>query len=123
MTENPRPARPAATVIGVGDRAAAAAAVLGSRAELARVLSVPESRLRRWITGQATPSPEQARIIVDLDYVIALAGLLWAPPVIYSWLVGRNAFLGGARPLDVLRMRGYAAVIDALDQELAGSYA
>lgn len=109
--------------IQIADRAGAVAAALGSKAQLASMLEVSPSQPTRWIDGSESPNSENARVIVDLDHVIARAGLLWKPSVIGSWLNGSNAFLDGARPIDVLRTTGSAPVIDALDQELAGGYA
>ena len=109
--------------IQIADRAGAVAAALGSKAQLASMLDVSASQPTRWIDGSESPNSENARVIVDLDHVIARAGLLWKPSVIGSWLNGSNAFLDGARPIDVLRTTGSAPVIDALDQELAGGYA
>ncbi len=109
--------------IVIGQRASAVAATLGSKAKLAALLSVAASQPTRWIDGAEKPNSENARAIVDLDYVIARAGLLWNPPVISAWLTGHNAFLDGARPIDVLKTVGSTPVIEALDQELAGGYA
>jgi hypothetical protein len=112
-----------ARMTDVGQRAATVAAALGSKSMLASFLSVSASQPTQWIKGVETPNPENARTIVDIDHVIARAGLLWTPPVVSAWLVGANAFLGGARPIDVVKTRGAEPVIDALDQELAGAYA
>lgn len=109
--------------IEIAHRAGAVAAALGSKAQLASMLEVSPSQPTRWIDGSESPNSENARVIVDLDHVIARAGLLWKPSVIGAWLNGSNAFLDGARPIDVLRTTGSAPVIDALDQELAGGYA
>lgn len=45
------------------------------------------------------------------------------PEVARSWLTGRNAHLGGARPIDVLRLGEGGDVLDALRSELAGGFA
>lgn len=100
------------------------AKALGSRAELARVLRVSNSQPTRWIKGQESPNPENTRAIVDMDHVIARARLLWSDDdVVSSWLNGSNAFLDGARPIDVIATDGSAPVIAALDQAMSGAYA
>lgn len=99
------------------------ASALGSNANLAALLEISPSQPTRWIQGTGRPNPANARAIVDLDHVIARANLLWHPSVVTSWLYGGNAFLEGARPVDVVKLRGAASVIAALDQELAGGYA
>jgi uncharacterized protein (DUF2384 family) len=96
---------------------------LGSQAALANLLNVSTSQPSRWRTGQEAPSPQHARELVDLDHVMARATLLWAPKTALLWLTGSNSFLDGARPIDVLRTSGSAEVIQALDSEMAGSFA
>lgn len=96
---------------------------LGSQAALARLLQVSTSQPSRWRAGHEIPSPEHGRELLDLDHVMARATLLWAPKTALLWLTGANSFLDGARPIDVLRTRGSADVIAALDSEMAGSFA
>lgn len=96
---------------------------LGSGAALAGLLGVNRSQPTQWRKGAESPSPEVGRGLLDLDYVVARASMLWPTDSVVAWLQGQNAFLEGARPIDVLRARGSRDVIDALDAELAGSYA
>ncbi|KXO92751.1 Protein of uncharacterised function (DUF2384) (plasmid) [Tsukamurella tyrosinosolvens] len=56
----------------------------------------------------------------DLDLVLARAAEIWAPAVIQDWLTGSNSYLGGARPIDVLRLRGPEEVLAALEAARAG---
>ena len=105
-------------------RAKSAAEALGSRTRLADALGVSDSQPTRWIRGEDSPNAENARAIVDLEYVVARARLLWSDDeTVNLWLNGRNAFLGGARPIDVIMTRGVSPVVDALDQEMAGTFA
>ena len=109
---------------GVRWRAESAAEALGSRTRLADALGVSDSQPTRWIRGEDSPDAENARAIVDLEYVVARARLLWGDDeTVNLWLNGRNAFLGGARPIDVIMTRGVSPVVDALDQEVAGALA
>jgi uncharacterized protein (DUF2384 family) len=96
---------------------------LGSQAALARLLQVSTSQPSRWRAGEESPSPEHGRELLDLDHVMARATLLWSAKTALGWLIGANSFLEGARPIDVLRLRGSGEVIAALDAEMAGSYA
>lgn len=104
-------------------RTAIVISTLGSQRALADLLNVSRSQPSRWQSGEESPSPEHSRELLDLDHVLARASLLWAPPVVLSWLNGANAFLEGAKPIDVLRVRGSVEVIQALDAEMAGAYA
>ncbi len=98
--------------------------VLGGVTRVAHLLGVSKSQPSRWRTGAETPSPEKARELVDLDHVVARAQLLWADrEVVEEWLTGPNAYLGGATPIDVIRLRGASEVINALDEAMSGAYA
>jgi hypothetical protein len=66
--------------------------------------------------------PESRRRVVDLDYVMARLAELYPEPVARVWRESHNAHLG-ARPVDVLGLRGAGPVIAALDAEAGGAYA
>lgn len=92
-------------------------------AQLARLLGVSRSQPTRWRSGAEQPGPDAARGLVDLDHVMTRALMLWPTRVAVDWLTSANAYLEGARPIDVLKVRGSAEVIDALDAATAGAYA
>lgn len=96
---------------------------LGTAQALAELLNVSRSQPSRWRTGAESPGPEAGRLLIDLDHVLARASMLWPTETARDWLTGSNAFLQGARPIDVLRERGSGEVIAALDAALAGSFA
>lgn len=121
-TKKPRAAGES-SALPIEARVREVAGALGSNANLAALLEISPSQPTRWIQGTERPSPANARAIIDLDHVIARANLLWQPGVVTSWLYGSNAFLEGARPVDVVKLQGATPVIAALDQELAGGYA
>ena len=98
-------------------------ATLGSGQAVADLLGVSRGQPSKWRTGQETPGPDASRQLIDLDHVLARAMMLWPADVAVDWLKGNNAFLEGARPIDVLRTRGSKDVIEALDATLAGSFA
>lgn len=112
------------TALNIQARTDAVAQALGSKAKLAQVLKVSPSQPTRWISGDEAPNSENTRAIVDLEHVVTRARLLWRDEeTVSSWLNGRNAFLDGARPIDVIALHGSGPVIEALDQETAGVYA
>ena len=96
---------------------------VGSAAKLADILGVSRSQPTRWRKGDESPSPQKARELVDLDHVMARALMLFPQPVALDWLNSANAYLDGARPIDVLQLRGSTEVIDALDAAMSGAFA
>lgn len=110
--------------IEIAGRADVVAKALGSRSKLAQFLKVSPSQPTRWIKGDEAPNSENTRTIVDLEHVVTRARLLWGDDeVVNAWLTGRNGFLDGARPIDVIAAQGSGPVIDALDQTTAGAFA
>lgn len=92
---------------------------LGSGAELARLLGVNRSQPSQWRSGKEKPSPRIAQQLLDLDYVMAKALQIWPAKAALQWFHGSNDYLDGARPIDVLKLRGATEVIKALDVEMA----
>ena len=96
---------------------------VGGVNKLAELLEVSNRQPTGWKSGQEQPSPEVAARLLDLDHVIALAVQTWAPAVVMDWMTGADPFLEGARPIDVLRLRGSSDVVEALKATLSGAYA
>jgi Protein of unknown function (DUF2384) len=96
--------------------------ILGNKL-VADLLNVAQSQPSRWRRAQEVPGPQVAPVLVDLDHVVGRLLLLWDRGVVGDWLTGPNAFLDGARPIDVLATRGSSEVIDAIEAETAGAYA
>lgn len=105
------------------ERAAFVVEMLGGTRATARVLDVAPSQPSRWASGEAVPDQDHARVLLDLDHILALAVQVWAPEVARDWLVTGNGHLDDARPIDVLRRHGAADVAVALRAEAAGAYA
>lgn len=109
--------------IRLSDRAEAVIGAVGGVRALAGLMDVSPSQPSRWRQGVEQPSPENSRELIDLDYVFARATLIWEPQVAAAWFMGSNAFLDGARPIDVLKLRGAVEVVAALDAEAGGAFA
>ncbi|MEO5680818.1 MAG: hypothetical protein ABIS47_14250 [Acidimicrobiales bacterium] len=98
--------------------------VAGGTRRAADLLDVAASQPSRWMTGESVPGPEHARMLVDLDHVLAHALLVWADAsVARDWLTTANAHLDGLRPVAWLQLHGSAGVVEALRAEAAGAYA
>jgi hypothetical protein len=62
--------------------------------------------------------------VYDPDRVVLTRAFqLFAPAVAAQWIIGSEPLLGGARPIDVLALRGIAPVIEALNAIEDGAYA
>lgn len=90
---------------------------------VAEILGVNPSQPSRWRAGGEGVAERNQRALLDLDYVMARLHQLWLPDVASTWLDSPNAHLGGARPVAVLRERGAADVVRAIDAEEEGAYA
>lgn len=98
-------------------------ATIFTRTQLARWIGVSPSQTSRWATGAERPGPTAAPALIDLEHVYSRARLVWGEEAARIWLESANAFLAGARPLDVLLTDGPARVLEALDAEMWGGAA
>lgn len=94
-----------------------------SRAQLAQWIGVSPSQTSRWASGEERPGPAAAPALIDLEHVYSRARLVWGGDSARIWLESANAFLEGARPLDVLLTDGAPRVLQALDAEMWGGAA
>lgn len=90
---------------------------------VAAFVGVNASQPTRWAAGDERPGPAAAPLLIDLEHVLAKARLVWGEQAAQQWLVSSNSYLGGARPMDALRLQGPGAVLDALDGETWGGAA
>lgn len=90
---------------------------------VADIVGVARSQPSRWRSGQERLSPESRRRVSDLDHVLDRLLLELHSEQAGIWLTGQNPHLGGARPIDVLELRGAAAVLPAIDALAAGAFA
>lgn len=97
--------------------------VLGSAQRLADLLGVNASQPSRWAAGHERPSVAVAPLLIDLEHVVARVRLVWSEAAALTWLESANAYLGGARPIDVLCLHGPGDVLDALDAGVWGGAA
>ena len=90
---------------------------------VADILGVSRSQPSRWKSGVERIGPENRKRISDLDHILDRLLLELYPAQAGAWLTGPNASLGGARPIDVLELRGPAAVLGAIDALAVGAFA
>jgi transcriptional regulator with XRE-family HTH domain len=94
-----------------------------SRTQLAKLIGVSPSQTSRWASGEERPGPAAAPALLDLAHVYSRARLVWGGDAARIWMESANAFLGGARPVDVLLTEGAARVLQTLDAEMWGGAA
>ena len=74
-----------------------------------------------WTLARLVASPEARRTVIDLHHIVQRLLETKSRNSAFDWLRSFNASLG-ARPIDVLRQRGSAPVIEAIDVSDVGSY-
>lgn len=89
---------------------------------VAELLGVSRSQPSRWRSGEDRMRVDNARRVIDLDFVLARLLQTWPKDVASIWLTSHNAQLR-ARPVDVIRLRGPLAVLEAIDAAAQGAYA
>lgn len=94
-----------------------------SQTEFARLVGVSKSAVSRWSDGSDIPSESNARLLLDVDYILGQYAQSYPAERFRRWLSSANAFLDGARPRDVLVLEGPTRVLEALHAEVAGSFA
>ena len=82
---------------------------------MAECLGVTRPLLSKWRAGTVMPTPAQTKLLVDLDHVVAHGSLIYVREIVNEWLFGHDSYLEGARPIDVLHLRGNTDVLAALD--------
>ena len=90
---------------------------------VAHMLGVDPAQVSRWLEREAPISDVMATRIFAAHTLIARAHQVFTPPNVAPWLIGHEPLLGGARPIDVLVLRGMGPVLAALDGVEDGVYA
>ena len=94
---------------------------VGGVNKLAAMLGVSPSQPSRWAAEQERPGVRAAPLLIDLEHVLARVRLTWDGSSAVIWMNSSNAHLEGARPVDVLALRGPGPVLEALDADAWGS--
>lgn len=89
---------------------------------VARILDVDRAMVTRWMRGTKISS-EMAGRILDVHAVFSRAFQVFQPQHAMLWMLGNEPFFNGARPIDMLALRGSAPLIEALNGIEAGAYA
>jgi uncharacterized protein (DUF2384 family) len=93
------------------------------QSNVAGLLGVDKSTVSHWVQGKRKISPAMRGRILEVHDVLSRVHQVFNATLAVRWLTGHEPFLGGARPIDVLGLRGATPVIDALDAIASGGYA
>ena len=94
----------------------------GGQSEVARLLHVDRSRVSRWMHGEE-PDPRNKARLETLEFVLSRLLRTMYLSTARKWLMGINAHLRNARPIDLLARDRVSEVLAALEQDELGSYA
>jgi uncharacterized protein (DUF2384 family) len=108
--------------VAVRDKLKAVTKDLGSQARVARLLGVSPSRVSRWLRTEE-PDRENQRKLEGVEFVLARLLSLYQRDSAIEWLQGNNPLLRYKRPIDLLAAGRITEVLQAIDQDEAGSYA
>ena len=95
--------------------------VLGGQSAAARLLGVHRSRVTRWLAGQE-PDPRNKAKLEALEFVVARLLQVFLPETARDWLTGFHPLLHHHQPLYLIQCNRIAEVLEAIEQDEAGSY-
>ena len=90
---------------------------------LEKYFGVSESTIDEWLEEDIKLSHNQAKLMLDLKYLIDMLEFHIYPDQISQWLVGNNPNFNFASPIDVLSLKGMVAVLPAVEALIDGSIA
>jgi uncharacterized protein (DUF2384 family) len=93
-----------------------------SQRRLAELLGVSPAQITRWRRGQGIDEANAQRVDL-LELVMSSLLRLYSSDTAQLWLTGLNPYLGGRRPIDLVRAGHARELLDAIAQERAGSFA
>ena len=94
--------------------------IAGEDVTAARLLGLAAAGAPEEVAGERSRA---ARALIELTRVLDEAASVWDRQIVPSWLRSKNSHLDGARPIDVLFLRGAQEVLFALEAEAAGAFA
>lgn len=95
---------------------------MGSQAQVARALDVDRSRVSRWLADEE-PDRENLIKLEAVEFVLSRLQMTYQRQTALKWLLGFNAHLGNARPIDLLAKGRVADVLHAIEADETGAYA
>lgn len=82
---------------------------------LEKYFAVSESKIDEWLEGDTLLSRGQAKLMLDLNYLISVLEFDIDRDQIKEWIISSNPHLNSGSPIDVLALKGIQAVLPAVD--------
>lgn len=108
--------------VSISEKVVALSEDFHSQRRLAELLGVSPAQVTRWRRGQGIDEINAQRVDL-LELVMSNLLRLYPAEVAERWLDGANPHLRGHRPIDLIRAGRTRELLDAIDQERAGSFA
>jgi uncharacterized protein (DUF2384 family) len=108
--------------VSTAEKVVALSKDLHSQRQLAELLDVSPAQVTRWRRGKGIDEVNARRVDL-LELVMASLLRLYSAETAEAWLRGLNPYLGGRRPIDLVRAGRTVELLGALAQERAGSFA
>lgn len=108
--------------VSISEKVVALSEDFHSQRRLAELLGVSPAQVTRWRRGQGIDEINAQRVDL-LELVMSSLLRLYPAEVAERWLDGANPHLRGRRPIDLIRAGRTRELLDAIDQERAGSFA
>lgn len=88
--------------------------------EIAEITGVTERQVQNWVAGSSRPVGAKRDLLLELHYVTDLLSEVYTPEGVEVWIHGRNRFLSGERPIDLLRSGSFEPVLNEVERLARG---
>jgi transcriptional regulator with XRE-family HTH domain len=88
--------------------------------EIAAITGVTERQVQNWVAGSSRPTGTKRDLLLELHYVTDLLSEVYTPEGVEVWIHGRNRFLSGERPIDLLRAGSFEPVLNEVERLARG---
>jgi transcriptional regulator with XRE-family HTH domain len=90
--------------------------------DIANIASVSPSTVSNWTNGASRPDTATQLVISDLRYVVDRLAEFYTPDEIRLWLYAEHRLLNGDRPIDLIRRRDAAGLLEVIESLGEASY-
>jgi hypothetical protein len=87
-----------------------------SAEEIGGITGVSERQVQNWVAGKSRPTGTKRDLLLELHYIVELLRDVYTPEGVEVWLHGRNRFLEGKRPIDLLKGGAFEPVLNEAER-------